>query len=166
MLAQERFGKALRRVAHGRVPHPAPAHLPAPGDGMICAHFPAGDRWIHPPWPARGRSPRGRARKIIPLIHARPPGGQPGGRRLARVFDQDRPRNNCRMVGKRAAKHFPIPGPFIFAGQGSEDGAMNRGQATSAEDIILKRGLLFRVKHFPRDTQQHDGLVARQVCRA
>ena len=159
---EERFGEAAFRVAHGRVPHPPLAHVPAPRYRVICAHGAAAvGRFVHGGQHV-GAAAR-RASEIVPLVRALPPSRQPHGGGMRGVLDVHRRRHDPGMVLERAAEHLPVPRPFVLARQRPEDRAMDGREPAAAKHIALEGLLLVGIEHVARHAEEHDHPVAVEI---
>ena len=104
----------------------------------------------------RGR----RVLEVVPLVHARPGGGQAGGGGLVGVLDVDgRGRRSGRVRAEVAADQLAVPRPRVLGvGRG-----VDAGVAAAGLDEALERRLLRVVEHLAGRREEHDDVVLREV---
>ena len=165
-------------MAHRRVPGDAAVEARAPGDRVVVvggvavllavgrlvdgrehlhvagARAEVGDRRAA----VDGR--RRRVLEVVPLVHARPGGGQAGGRGLVGVLDLDgRGRRSGRVRAEVAADQLAVPRPRVL-GVGRR---VDAGVAAAGLDEALERRLLRVVEHLAGRREEHDDVVVREV---
>ena len=144
-------------MSHGSVPRPPTVVLMIPRNRMQRAHAPARISGLvkgeeYPDLWGKGGT------EVVPLIVARPGGGQGLRRSVGGVHHVDGSRLYGGMVGKIRPDELPVPRPVIL-GIG---GRVDTHKAPPLPDKLLKRCLLVEIENIPGRTEKNHHAIPCQ----